>query len=163
MQVNSRPTPRSQQPSEQPTSQSVVSLPPSGPGEWSIRQIQEALSRTLPAQLLSTRRQGGREIPYLAWHAAVKILDKYAPGWSWEICRMGMTGDRLFLVGRLTVPTSEGHFCREATGTELLKRDDGEGELTELAYGDPSSNAESMAFRRAAAKFGLGLYLYARS
>jgi hypothetical protein len=33
----------------------------------------------------------------------------------------------------------------------------------ELAYGDPSSNAESMAFRRAAARFGLGLYLYRRS
>lgn len=155
--TNSRPALRSQQPSEQPTSQSVVSLPPSGPGEWSIRQIQEVLSRPLLAQLLSTRRQGGKEIPYLAWHTVVKILDKYAPGWSWEICKMGMTGDRLFLVGRLTVLTSDGHICREATGTELLKRDDGE---SELAYGDPSSNAESMAFRRAAAKFGLGLYLY---
>jgi hypothetical protein len=32
--------------------------------------------------------------------------------------------------------------------------------IVELAYGDPSSNAESMAFRRAAAKFNLGLYLY---
>ena len=38
-------------------------MPPSGPGEWSIRQIQEVLSRPLPAQLLSTRRQGGKEIP----------------------------------------------------------------------------------------------------
>jgi hypothetical protein len=27
-------------------------------------------------------------------------------------------------------------------------------------YGDPSSNAEGMALKRAAAKFGLGLYLY---
>lgn len=157
--TNSRPSLRSQQPSQQPTSQSIVPLPPSGPGEWSMRQIQEVLSRPLPAQLLSTRRQGGKEIPYLAWHTVVKILDKYAPGWSWEICRMGMTGDRLFLVGRLTVPTSDGHICREATGTELLKRNDDDGE-SELAYGDPSSNAESMAFRRAAAKFGLGLYLY---
>ncbi len=154
--TNSRPTPRSQQPSEQPASQSVVSLPPSGPGEWSICQLQEVLSRPLPSQLLSTRRQGGKEIPYLAWHTVVKILDKYAPGWSWEISRMGMTGDRLFLIGRLTLPTSDGYISREATGTELLKKD---GE-SELAYGDPSSNAESMAFRRAAEKFGLGLYLY---
>lgn len=73
---------------------------------------------------------------------------------------MGMTSDRLFLVGRLTIQTSEGFVMRESTGTELLKRDGGE---SELAYGDPSSNAESMAFRRAAAKFGLGLYLYAKS
>ena len=156
--TNSRPTLRSQQSAEQ--SASIVSLPPARPGEWSIRQIQEVLSRPLPAQLLSTRRQGGKEIPYLAWHTVSKILDKYAPGWSWEIVRMGMTSDRIFVVGRLTIPTSDGHICREATGTELLKRYDDEGELTELAYGDPSSNAESMAFRRAAAKFGLGLYLY---
>lgn len=136
-------------------------VPPTQPSEWSIRQIQEVLSRPLPSQLISTRRQGGKGIPYLSWHTVSKILDKYAPAWSWEICRMGMTSDRLFLVGRLTVPTSEGHVCREATGTELLKREDKDG-ISELAYGDPSSNAESMAFRRAAAKFGLGLYLYAK-
>ena len=139
---------------------SVISAPPAYPGEWSVRQIQEALSRPLPAQLLSIRRQGGKEIPYLSWHTVSRILDKYALGWRWEICKMGMTGDRIFLVGRLTVPTSEGSICREATGTELLKQQDGE---SELAYGDPSSNAESMAFRRAAAKFGLGLYLYSKA
>lgn len=154
---NSLPNLRSQT-DKQPTSQNVVPLPPSSPGEWSICQIQEVLSRPVPAQLLSTRRQGGKEIPYLAWHTVARILDKYTPGWSWEVSRMGMTSDRLFLVGRLTVPTTEGHVWREATGTELLKRDE-----SELAYGDPSSNAESMAFRRAAAKFGLGLYLYGSS
>ena len=103
--TNSRPKLRSQQPSEQTTSQIGTPLPPSGPGEWSIRQLQEALSRPLPAGLLSIRLQGGKEIPYLSWHTVSKILDKYAPGWSWEICRMGMTGDRLFLVGRLTIQT----------------------------------------------------------
>jgi hypothetical protein len=50
-------------------------------------------------------------------------------------------------------------------GTELLKRevtDRETGEVTEaeIAYGDPSSNAESMALRRAASKFGLARYLY---
>ena len=70
-----------------------------------------------------------------------------------------------FLVGRLTIPTSEGTVYREATGTEELKREKfnsqtGELEIKEIAYGDPSSNAESMCFRRAAAKLGLALYLY---
>ena len=74
---------------------------------------------------------------------------------------MGQSSDRIFLTGRLTIPTAEGNVYREATGTEELKRTDREtGEPIELAYGDPSSNAESMALRRAAAKFGLGLYLY---
>jgi hypothetical protein len=52
-----------------------------------------------------------------------------------------------------------------ATGTELLEREVWNKEkqvmeLKELAYGDPSSNSESMALRRAAAKFGLARYLY---
>jgi hypothetical protein len=45
-------------------------------------------------------------------------------------------------------------FYREATGTEEEPDED------EKMYGDPSSNAEAMALKRAAAKFGLGLYLY---
>lgn len=137
-------------------------IPPALPGEWSLSQIQAALSRPLPSQLLATRQQGDVLVPYIPWHLANKILDKYAPGWHWEICKMGMSRDRLFLVGRLTLHTSEGYLFREATGTEALKRQNGDGECLELAYGDPSSNAESMAFRRAAARFGLGLYLYAK-
>jgi hypothetical protein len=51
----------------------------------------------------------------------------------------------------LTVPTAEGPVYYEATGFETLET---------VGYGDPASNAESMALRRAAAKLGLGLYLY---
>jgi hypothetical protein len=52
---------------------------------------------------------------------------------------------------RISIPCLEGIISREATGTE-------DEELK--GYGDPSSNAEAMALKRAAAKFGLGLYLY---
>ena len=62
-----------------------------------------------------------------------------------------LKNDDLFLIGRLSIPTAEGIIYCEATGTNSLK---------DTAYGDASSNAESMAFRRAAAKFGLALYLY---
>jgi hypothetical protein len=152
--------------------------PPSVPGEWTLQQIQAALSRPLPRSMVSTRKQGGHTIAYIPWHTANKILDKYAPGWTWEIRSVHLSKERLFLVGRLSIPTQEGNVYREATGTELLKdtkvikdqdgnafRDEYYRPLTsevELAYGDPSSNAESMAFRRAAAKFGLGLYLYSK-
>lgn len=59
----------------------------------------------------------------------------------------------------------EGNFTREATETETLKREVWNKtlevmEIKEHAYSDSSSNAESMALRRAAAKFGLALYLY---
>jgi hypothetical protein len=154
-------------------------IPPAAPGDWTLKQIQAALSRPLPKSMLETRRQGGATIFYIPWFTANKILDKYAPGWTWEIRDLKLSRDRLFLIGRLTIPTAEGNLYREATGTEVLKdaktvkdrdgnwiADEYDRPITdsvELAYGDPSSNAESMAFRRAAARFGLGLYLYNRN
>lgn len=156
-----------------------ILTPPAAPGEWSLSQIIAALSRPLPRSILQQRKQGGATIDYLPWYEANRILDKYCPGWTWEVRQIVITDARLFLMGRLTIPTAEGLVYREATGTELLKDEKevwiGEKpnrqllkdefdrpvtELKELAYGDPSSNAESMAFRRAAARFGLGLYLY---
>jgi hypothetical protein len=153
--------------------------PPGHPGEWTIDQIIAALSRPLPKSVLDTKKRGGKQIAYLPWYEANRILDKYAPGWFWEVRSMHTSDDRLFLVGRLSIPTANGIVYREATGTELLKedkeiwigekpnrqqlKDEFERPITEpkeLNYGDPSSNAESMAFRRAAARFGLGLYLY---
>jgi len=131
--------------------QTQTLTPPTAPAQWSLAEIQAALSRQIPPAMVSTRRQGGATLTYIPWHVANRILDKYAPGWTWEICSTTTTSDRLFLVGRLSIPTSEGTVYREATGTELLICG---------SYGDPSSNAESMAFRRAAARFGLGLYLY---
>lgn len=139
--------------------------PPDGPGEWTIGQIIAALSRPLPKGVTSSRSQGGKTLTYIAWHHANRILDKYAPGWTWEITQTNLSDDRIFVTGKLTIPTSTGDVSREAIGTELLKdikinTTTGEIAIKELAYGDPSSNAESMSFRRAAARFGLGLYLY---
>jgi hypothetical protein len=52
-----------------------------------------------------------------------------------------------------SVPHAEGVIWREATGYEPLPV---------KGYGDPTSTAESMALRRAAAKIGLCLYLYGK-
>jgi hypothetical protein len=125
--------------------------PPSAPGEWSLAQIQSALSRPLPKSMLATRKQGGTTLEYIPWHTAVKVLDKYAPGWEWRIVSVTTGGDRLVLVGELAIPTSDGLVTRQATGSE---------ELNCSSFGDSSSNSEGMSFRRAAAKFGLCLYLY---
>jgi hypothetical protein len=137
------------------------------------------LSKPIPAKYLSTRRQGKANLTFVSWYHACILLNRCAPGWRGEITNVCTTADRIILTYRLTIAAEEGDFWREATGTELLKEQKevwiGEGddrqklidsigrpvtESRELAYGDPSSNAESMAFRRAAAKFGLGLYLY---
>lgn len=117
----------------------------------SIREIVKDLSKPVAKRHLRTRKQGGKELTYISWYDAVKYLDHYAPGWCYEVRSMNSVGGKLILTIRLTIPTQEGAVYREATGQE---------EEETNSYGDSSSNAESMALRRAAAKFGLGLYLY---
>lgn len=117
----------------------------------SIRDIVNDLSKPVAKRHLRARKQGGREITYIAWYDAVKYLDHYAPGWCYEIRRIDSIAGKLILTIRLSIPCLEGVVHREATGQEDESHD---------SYGDSSSNAESMALRRSAAKFGLGLYLY---
>lgn len=128
-------------------------IPPKEPRQWSLAQIERGLSRPIPDSMLRTKEIKGNKITYLPWFEANRILSKYCPGWTFEVTQFEISRDRVFVVGRLTIPTAEGNCYREATGTESLNCS---------AYGDPSSNAESMAFRRCCARFGLGLYLYDR-
>ncbi|CAN5235689.1 hypothetical protein BH20ACI1_BH20ACI1_31750 [soil metagenome] len=117
----------------------------------SIREIVADLSKPVAKRHLRTRRQGGRDIKYIAWHDAIKYLDHYASGWNYEIRTIESIGGKLILIVRLSIPCLEGVVFREATGQEDEELD---------SYGNSSSNSESMALRRAASKFGLGLYLY---
>ena len=120
-------------------------------GIRSIREIVKDLSKPVAGRHLRKRKQGGKDILYIAWHDAVKYLDHYAAGWNYEIKTMSNVAGKLIMTVRISIPCSEGMVFREATGQE-------DEELE--TYGNASSNAESMALRRAAAKFGLGLYLY---
>jgi hypothetical protein len=117
----------------------------------SIEAIIEDLSRPITERHLKTRKQGGQLLTYLEWHTAIRYLDHFAPGWSFEVRNVITTAERCVVVARISIPCAEGIIHREATGTQ-------DQEL--CGYGDPSSNAEAMALKRAAAKFGLGLYLY---
>lgn len=120
-------------------------------GLRSIREIVKDLSKPVAKRHLRNRKQGGKEVNYIAWHDAVKYLDHYAAGWCYEVRSIDSIGGKLILTVRLSIVCLEGIVYREATGQEDEDKEN---------YGDPSSNAESMALRRAAAKFGLGLYLY---
>jgi hypothetical protein len=120
-------------------------------GLRSIRDIVRDLSKPIAQKHLRKRRQGGKDILYVSWHDAIKYLDHYAPGWCYEVRSIDSIAGKLILTVRLSIPCAEGIVYREATGQEDETLD---------AYGDSSSNAESMALRRAAAKFGLGIALY---
>ncbi len=126
-----------------------------------IAEIMADLTKPPHPKHLGSKRVQGTQLTFCPWYHTANYLDLIAPGWSSEVTEMHTTGDRVFVTVRLTIPAAEGTFCREATGTETLKRTDKEtGEEKEIAYGDPSSNAEGMAFRRAAAKWGFCRYLY---
>ena len=119
----------------------------------SIDAIIEDLSKPIADRHLKARTQGGKQISYIEWHTAVRYLDHYAPCWSFEVRNVTAIGERCVVTARISIPCLEGVVWREATGTE-------DEELR--GYGDPSSNAEAMALKRAASKFGLGLYLYSK-
>ncbi len=133
----------------QPASIDAEAVPEKG--LRSIRDIVRDLSKPVAKRHLRVRKQGGKEITYIAWHDAVKYLDHYAPGWCYEVRRIDPVAGKLILTIRISIPCLEGIVYREATGQEDESLD---------TYGDSSSNAESMALRRACAKFGLGLSLY---
>ena len=59
--------------------------------------------------------------------------------------------DSVTVTYKLTIPCADGTISRESTGTKRLLSD---------GYGEPEQLAEQQAFCRAAARLGLGLYLY---
>ena len=119
----------------------------------SIRDIVADLSKPLNKRHLRTRKQGGAELVYIEWHTAVKFLDYHAPGWSYHVKSVQLVGNLVTVVASISIPCAEGVVTREATGCE---------DADAKGYGDACSNAEAMALKRAAAKFGLGLYLYTK-
>lgn len=115
------------------------------------KQIQDALKAEIPSEFLRTRQQGGQTLTFMPWHACSALADERAPGWSGYVERIQQVGDAVAVTYRISIPTDDGVVEREAIGYE---------QLSTSSYGDPTSNAESMAFRRAWAKHGLGSSLY---
>ncbi len=160
------------QPSPKPNLQVVGGELDPTKSEWykqprrQICEILADLSKPIPNTYLDSRKQGGANLTYLPWYNAVKLLDRCTGGhWDYALANIHTTPERLILTARITIHAAEGSFTREATGTETLKEEyfdktTQSKQIREWAYGDVSSKAESMALRRAAAKFGLALYLY---
>jgi hypothetical protein len=59
--------------------------------------------------------------------------------------------DQLILTYELAIHAREGTFRRQSTGSEFLHIS---------GWGEVAANAEAQAFKRAAAKFNIGLHLY---
>ena len=119
-----------------------------------IGQIVSDLSRPVAPRHIRQRKQGGSTISYISWDTAANYLDHFAPGWSWEIVSISSHGGLTVIHGALSIVSSDGLVTRHATGIE---------DTDNKGYGDAVSNASAMAFKRAAAMFGLGRHLYSKT
>ena len=137
-------------------STSARALPSVGPLPLRpISAIIADLSRPLPAACVATKTVKGQALSYLHWQTVARLLDTYAPGWQGEITRLEIQGQVCRVTYRLHLPCAEGVVWREASG------EDDEWEADESTrYGNPSANAQANAFKRAAALFGCGQWLY---
>ena len=121
-------------------------------GQWRrIQDIVSDLSTPVADHHIKHRKQGGANLSYIEWHTACNYLDEIAPGWGWEIVTIADYSGITVVHGALSIPTADGVVARHATGIE---------DTDNKGYGDPVSNASAMAFKRAAALFGLGRHLY---
>jgi len=114
----------------------------------SFKELRDTLNQPTDPSLIRSRRQGTVDIDYLEWFTVNRILDTYCPGWSGEAV-VTTVGDTVIVTYTIRIPTAEGVVSRSATGSEKL----GSGF-------DPVASAEQQAFKRAAARFGIGLDLY---
>ncbi|KAH9619111.1 hypothetical protein KSS87_006994 [Heliosperma pusillum] len=73
-------------------------------------------------------------------------------GWCGEVRDVIFSDDgSITVVYRVIIRGSDGEAYREATGTIMS---------SDTEAGDPVAGAEELAFVKACARFGLGLYLY---
>ena len=117
-----------------------------------LAEILNDLSKPLPDRFLSHRKQGGKTLTYVSWHHINKLMDYFTGGgWEGSVTNVHSTDKEVYVTYRVTIHAAEGVFSREATGSEALNNN---------SWGEAIAKAESQAFRRACARFGLALYLY---
>ena len=118
-----------------------------------LAEILRDMNKRVPDKVLKTRIDEGVVLKYIPWYHANRMLSFYAPGWCGEVRSVVFSNDgsTVSVVYRVTIRGSDGESYRESSGTAAM---------SDTSYGDPVQKAEGMAFRRACARFGLGLYLY---
>ncbi|PIN02058.1 hypothetical protein CDL12_25436 [Handroanthus impetiginosus] len=119
-----------------------------------LSHILKELNKKVPESLLRVRTEpAGFSVKYIPWHVANRIMNLHAPEWSGEVRSITYSADgkSVTVVYRVTLYGTDAEIFRESTGT---------ASVSDSGYGDPVQKAEAMAFRRACARFGLGLHLY---
>ncbi|CAA7045123.1 unnamed protein product [Microthlaspi erraticum] len=120
-------------------------------------EILRDLNKKIPDNIVKSHEPGSNAASsgFIPWFHANRMLSFYAPGWCGEVRDVIFSENgNVTVVYRLTIRGSDGEAHRESTGTITTTDDHIE---------DPVTAAEEIAFCRACARFGLGLYLYHES
>ncbi|WOK95566.1 hypothetical protein Cni_G04273 [Canna indica] len=111
-----------------------------------LKEILRDLNKRVPDNIINS---DDNSIP---WYHANRMLSFYAPGWCGEVRDViFLDNGNVTVVYRVTIRGLDGEAHRESTGTVSLN--DGR-------FKDPVAAAEELAFCKACARFGFGLYLY---
>lgn len=111
------------------------------------------LARKFPSQLIRTIKKGSHNEDYIN-HAVIaqrllQVVGAY--GWDWEV--VYEEGKVVCVHGRLTADVDGKSVTVSGAGTETFQGD---------TTGEKIKKMESDAFKRAAAKLGVGLHLWAQ-
>lgn len=115
-----------------------------------LEAILEDLRRPIPERFIKTKSKKGVALRFVSWYDIVRILEARAPGFEYD-CSPYFGDGKTVVKATITIHGEDGSLSRSALG---IADSDIEN------WGDATSNASSMALRRAAAEFGLGLHLY---
>ena len=121
-----------------------------------IAAILEDLRKPIPDRFIGTKpvknkRNGKTEhLKFCPWFNVLRLLEHYAPGFEYD-CEPCFGDGHTVVKATITIHGCDRSVSRSALGIADSDLD---------GWGDPTSNASSMALRRAAAHLGLGLHLY---
>lgn len=120
------------------------------PRSRTLADILADFRKPIPPRFISQKSTGKYKADYVH-HAIIRdLLDFMAPGWEWSTKLFSVDG-KVYVTGTLTIHGSDGSQTRDGIGNEDSGLD---------GYGDPSSNSEAQALRRAAMAHGLGRHLW---
>ncbi|GMI67560.1 hypothetical protein HRI_000425300 [Hibiscus trionum] len=117
-------------------------------------EILRDLNKRIPENIINlpSSSSSSSSSTFLPWYHANRMLSFYAPGWCGEVRDVRFADDgTITVVYRLSIRGSDAEAHRESTGTVSS---------SDVNIADPVATAEEIAFCRACARFGLGLYLY---
>ncbi|XP_057493907.1 DNA repair RAD52-like protein 2, chloroplastic [Actinidia eriantha] len=116
-----------------------------------LAEILRDLNKRIPDNIINTD-DAIASTNLIPWYHANRMLSFYAPGWCGEIRDVIFSENgSVTVVYRVNIKGSDGEAHRESSGTVSSVS----GDIL-----DPVAAAEEIAFCRACARFGLGLYLY---